>query len=254
MRVATGSFYTPRWPKLEGLDKFAGNVLHSIDFHGSDAFKDQNVFIIGMHATAQDVANALPTSTRHVYLSHRHGVTLLPRFTAKGEAFDATTALPFLMLQSWLDANTPSMWIWLMDKILGKMSNAAYPDLREEWGLRPAPSIAIATPIMADTIWPYLQSGFAEPVAAVKQITDSKTVELTGGRVLHDIDSIMYCTGYHFNLPDSLIPKTDDRLSSFDPYPKGPGTNPYLYYNTFPLTTDPAVRNSLAFLGQGGTP
>ena len=251
--VATGSFYTPRWPKLEGLEKFAGNVLHSIDFHGNDAFKDQNVLIIGMHATAQDVTNAISNSARHVYLSHRHGLTLLPRFTPKGEAFDTSAALPFFMLQSWFEANMPSLWIWLVDKMLGKVSNAAYPDLPEEWGLRPAPSIAIATPIMADTFWPYLQSGFAEPVAAVKQITDSKTVELTDGRILHDIDSIMYCTGYHFNLPDSLIPKTDDRLSSFDPYPDGPGTIPYLYYNTYPLSTDPAVRNSLAFFGQAAT-
>lgn len=252
--VATGSFFTPRWPKLEGLTNFQGKVIHSIDFHTSDPFKDQNVLIIGMHATAQDVTNALSSNAKHIYLAHRHGLLLLPRFVPTGEALDTTLKLPVFMMQSWLDANLPTLSTWILDKLLTKLSNDAYPKLPKKWGLRPAPSMAIATPLMADTIWTYLESGLAEPVPAVKKVTGPKSIELTNGQILQDIDSIIYCTGYHFDLPDNLIPKTASKDLSYDPYPNGPGTNPYLYRNIFPLTADPSVRNTLAFLGQSGTP
>lgn len=264
--VATGSFYTPRWPKLDGLGKFQGKVLHSIDFHSSEQFKDQNVLIIGMHATAQDVTNALSTSAKRVYLSHRGGVSFLPRYTSEGETLDTQMKLPFLMFQLWLEGNLPSLWSWIMDKLVQSISKKAFPDIPDEWGLRPGPSTAVSTPLMADTLYPFLVSGFAEPVPAVKQITGSKTVELTNGRILDDIDTILYCTGYHFNIPDNLVPVPKSSAStssseiiqldtsSFNPYPQGPGSNPQLFMNIFPLSADSAIRNTLAFLGQGGTP
>ena len=116
----------------------------------------------------------------------------------------------------------------------------------------------VPTPLMADTRWTFLESGFAQPVAAVKEITGPRTVVLTNGRVLEDIDSIIYCTGYHFNMPEDLIPRADDDDAegsslAYDPYPEGPGQNPYLYMNMFPMDADPKVRTSLAFLGHAAT-
>lgn len=253
--VATGSFYTPRWPKLSGLENFKGKVMHSIDFHGSEPFKDENVLVIGLHATAQDVTNALSDSAKHVYLSHRHGLLLLPRFTELGEAFDTTMKLPLVFVQSWLDKNMPRLGFWLFDKMCNNASSKAFPDLPKKLGLLPAPSLAISTPLMGDTIYPFLESGFAEPVPAVKHIIDGNTVELTDGRKLSNIDSIIYCTGYHFNIPEDLVPRPGSNTSSADyhPYPNGPGHNPYLYFNMFPLSSDPSIRDSLAFLGQGAT-
>lgn len=96
--VATGSFQKPRWPVFPGIEKFTGTVLHSIDFHDAAPFRDQNVLVIGMHATAQDVTVALAPYANQLYLSHRHGLLMLPRFTAEGEPLDCTMKLPFLMM------------------------------------------------------------------------------------------------------------------------------------------------------------
>lgn len=257
--VATGSFYEPRWPRLTGIQKFEGKVLHSIDFHGSKPFRDQNVLLIGFHATAQDVTNALSESARKVYLSHRHGLLMLPRFTADGRPYDTTMNLPVVMLQSWFQSNLPSVWTWLVDRMVRGMSAKAFPDTPDEWGLRPYQSLAVTTPLMADTIFPFLKLGFAEPISAVKEITGSRTVVLTDGRVLEDIDSIIYCTGYHVCTPQDLVPKPDPVAStantlSYDPYPWGPGSSPYLYRNMIPLDPDPSVRESLAFMGHGAVP
>ena len=142
----------------------------------------------------------------------------------------------------------PTMWNKLADSILVKMSKKAFPLQLEhkEWNMLPAPSIAVTTPIVADELYPLMASGFATPVAAVRRITGPKQVTLTDGRVLDDIDSIVYCTGYDFDV-SQFVP------TEFHPYPIK-GKSPYLYRNVFPLHHDPSIRNSLAFLGQAAIP
>ncbi|ETS76261.1 hypothetical protein PFICI_11648 [Pestalotiopsis fici W106-1] len=251
--VATGSFITPRWPKLAGLDKFAGSVHHSIDFHGSAPFKDHNVLVLGIHATAQDVTNALSETAKQVYLSHRHGLTLLPRYNDTGTPFDVALGLPVMLFMIFMERTLPRFWTWVLDRMVGSISRKSFPAIPEHWGLSPAPSMAVSTPLMADTLWTFLESGFAKPVPAVKEITGPKTVILTDGQVLEDIDSIIYCTGYHFNMPEDLIPRAAEGSLAYDPYPNGPGHNPHLYMNIFPMNDDPQIRTSLAFLGHAAT-
>ncbi|KUJ11371.1 flavin-containing monooxygenase-like protein [Mollisia scopiformis] len=249
--VATGSFFTPRWPILAGFDQFSGKVIHSIDYHGSKEFKDQNVFLVGMHATAQDVTNSLSENAKHVYLSHRGGLLLLPRYNEDGATFDSAGSLTVTMAMAWLNRYFPRTLFWLMDSALKKMSAKAFPNIPNEWGLDPAPSMAISTPLMADTLWTHLESRFAEPVPPIRRITGPRSIELENGRVLEDIDSIIYCTGYNFNIPEGLIPKTST-IEDLHPYPGNSFEQPpNLYRNIFPLHPDPSIRNSLAFIGQG---
>lgn len=118
----------------------------------------------------------------------------------------------------------PSLWVFILNRALTSMSEKAYPNLPESWGMRPAQSLAVSTPLAADQLWPHLESGFAEPVAAIKEVPGPKSVRLASGRVLEDIDAIIHCTGYHSVLPDGLIPKpapghADAVEASYDPYP-----------------------------------
>lgn len=250
--IATGTFFTPRWPILPGLDQFEGKVLHSIDYHRSEDFKDQNVLLVGMHATAQDVTNSLSENAKHVYLSHRSGLLLLPRYSEDGATFDSAGTITITLFMAWMTRHFPRVFNWMFTKALTSMSSKAFPNVPKEWGLSPAPSLAISTPLMADTLWPHLQSKFAEPVPAIRRIIGPHSVELETGRILEGVDSIIYCTGYNFNIPDGLIPKTATN-KDLHPYPGGSvGQPPNLYRNIFPLHPDPSIRNSLAFNGQVG--
>jgi dimethylaniline monooxygenase (N-oxide forming) len=245
--VATGSFFKPRWPTLAGLDKFEGKVLHSIDYHGSEDFKDQNVLLVGMHATAQDVTNSLSEHAKHVFLSHRSGLLLLPRYSENGATFDSALTVTLTLFIAWMNRHLPRLWNWMLGKALAKMSSNAFPNVPKEWGLSPAPSLAVSTPLFADTLWSLLESKFAEPVPAIRRILGPHSIELENGRILEDVDSIIYCTGYNFNVPDGLIPE------DVHPYPNNSmGQPPELYRNIFPLHPDPSIRNSLAFNGQVG--
>lgn len=249
--VATGNFFAPKWPKLEGLDNFAGRVIHSIDYHKPEEFKDQRVLLVGMHATAQDVTNSLSEAAKHVYLAHRSGLILLPRYDDNGATSDQAATLRFSLFMAFMYRHLPILWNWLFNKLLNTISAKAFPNLPKEWGIRPAPHLAVSTPLFADTLWPHLQSNFAEPIPAIQRITGPRSVELTNGRILQDIDSIIYCTGYDTNIPDGLIPHTTG-TESLHPYPNNTvGSPPNLYRNIFPLHSDPSIRKSLAFLGHG---
>ncbi|KAH7346393.1 flavin-containing monooxygenase-like protein [Rhexocercosporidium sp. MPI-PUGE-AT-0058] len=249
--IATGTFFAPRWPKLDNLEMFKGRVIHSIDYHQPGKFKDQNILIVGMHATAQDVTNSLSETAKHVYLAHRSGILLLPRYGDDGATSDQAATLKFTLFMAFMYRHFPLLQNWILNKILNKISQKAFPNVPEEWGMRPAPHVAIATPLMADTLWTHLQSGFAEPVPLIRRIAGARSVELTNGRVLENIDSIIYCTGYNTDIPDGLIPKTTG-IESLHPYPDGSsGQAPYLYRNIFPLHSDETIRNSIAFLGHG---
>ena len=243
--VASGSFITPKQPKLKDMEKFKGNVMHSFDFrnHKPTDFTGKNVLIVGMHATAQDVVCELAGHARQIYLSHRNGLMLLSRYQSDGATFDTAIGLNFMRFQIFTSRYFPSLLTYLMDTLSAKMSKSAFPAQKPEWNLQPAPSLATTTPLVADALWPHLKSGYAEPVAGISSITGPNSILLSDSRTLSNIDTIIFCTGYHLDVP--CIPLT----SPYQPYPN-PGKSPILYRNTFSMHPDPAVRSSLAFLGQ----
>ncbi|KAG6361790.1 hypothetical protein INS49_010019 [Diaporthe citri] len=238
--IANGSFTAPKWPKLPGIEQFKGRTLHAINFHRPETFKDQRVLLIGLHATAQDVASSLLGHAAQLYVSHRNGVTLLPRYDPKGAVFDAALTLHLTKFMLFATTWFPNVLNWLLDKFMIAASKAAFPKVSKSWNFFPAPSIATTAPLIADEIYPLLESGFCEPVTTVAKITGPRTVELKDGRVLEDIDAIIYTTGYDLSTP--FLDKEHSPHVT-------PGSPPYLYRGTFSLHEDPKVRNSIVFLG-----
>ena len=254
--VATGAFHKPRRPKIEGLEDFQGQVLHSINFHGDQKYPDQNVLLVGLHATAQDICCALakPGNAKHVYMAHRKGVLLLPRFRPDGSTFDAHGTVKMTFMMTFMNKYLNAPFWWMMQRVLNKQSQEGFPDAPEAWQLSPSPSVVVRTPLMADALWPLLKSGFAEPVSTIRRISGPKSIELVDGRTLDDIDTIIYCTGYHFSLPDGFIPQDVD-AEGYNLYPPGrEGREPRLYRNVFPMHENEEIRNSLAYLGHGYIP
>ena len=55
--VATGHFSTPNVPHFDGIDTFAGRVLHAHDFRDALEFKDQDVMVVGSSYSAEDIGS-----------------------------------------------------------------------------------------------------------------------------------------------------------------------------------------------------
>jgi dimethylaniline monooxygenase (N-oxide forming) len=75
--VAIGSFVTPKTPQLNGIERFGGKVVHAINFREPKEYDGQNVLLIGLHATSQDVAKVLEGHATQLYLSHRNGLVMV---------------------------------------------------------------------------------------------------------------------------------------------------------------------------------
>ncbi|PPJ55542.1 hypothetical protein CBER1_05390 [Cercospora berteroae] len=241
--LATGSFTKPKFPKLDGIELFEGPADHCVKFHDPAKYKNQTVLIVGLHASAQDAIAALAGHATKVYVAHRSGLTLLPRYNTDGSVFDRLPSLNFTMFLVYLSGFLPAFHTWMMDFLLNMMSKKAYPNQPASWGLSPAPSFAVTTPLIASAIWRHLESGLCEPVAAVKRFVGPKSVELTSGRILAGIDSVIYCTGYDAEVPVKLP-------EEIEPYPvRGEPSNWYRHMH--PIHENPQIRNSVALCAHG---
>jgi dimethylaniline monooxygenase (N-oxide forming) len=169
----------------------------------------------------------------------------LPRYSASGATSDQGSSVSSLVFQTRIGACLPDLLDRLTDKRLEATSKRVFP-VPSEWSFFPAPSNAVTGPLLADEIYALFKSGFAEPVPAAKRVLGSKSVEMVDGRVLTDIDAIIFCTGYETGVPVPLP-------TEHNPYPVA-GQPPHLYRNTFPIHPDPDIRNSLAFLGHAIIP
>lgn len=74
---ACGPFVKPRKPEFQGIERFAGQAVHAINFHDPAQFKGKNVLVIGVHASSQDVVAGLSSYASKVYMSHRNGIVMV---------------------------------------------------------------------------------------------------------------------------------------------------------------------------------
>ncbi len=70
--VATGHFSTPNVPHFDGLDGFAGRVLHAHDFRDAVEFAGRDILIVGTSYSAEDIGSQCwKYGARSVTVSHR---------------------------------------------------------------------------------------------------------------------------------------------------------------------------------------
>ncbi len=70
--VATGHFSTPNIPEFEGIETFAGRVLHAHDFRDAREFTNQAVLIIGSSYSAEDIGSqCLKFGAKSITASYR---------------------------------------------------------------------------------------------------------------------------------------------------------------------------------------
>ncbi|KAE9984363.1 hypothetical protein EG328_008849 [Venturia inaequalis] len=241
--IANGYFTSPRIPKIEGIEEFSGPALHAINFHHPEQYDGKNILLIGLHATTQDVVKMLAGHAKQVYLSHRNGILMVGRYAKNGAVIDAAQTMNvtkvLLFLMEWF----PNFYNWAFDKLVNSMSKQSFPTIPASWNFSPAPPVYITNPLVGDDLYPLMQDGWANPIGQVEKFTGPKSVKLKDGTQLEDIDAVIYCTGY-----DASVPFLKDDLN---PYQE-PGQQGNLYRNIFLLHPDPAIRDSIAFIGHGG--
>ncbi|RKL20363.1 hypothetical protein BFJ68_g3069 [Fusarium oxysporum] len=243
--MATGGNNRPHIPKVEGMEQFEGEVLHSRAFKRPELFKGKRVVVVGVSNTGADTAAALCGHAEKVWLSRSHGVIVIPR-KRDGIPFDHTITARTMALMGMFENTFPHLYEIIFNSICKKMQDNAFK-IRPEWGLSPADSVLHTLPVVSDNLIPLLESGDITSVPKIKRVTGPREIELTDDTRL-DVDTIIWCTGYKgdFSLVD---PSVDPTRNTTPKWAEAIGSRgkplPRLYQNVFSLD----YPDSLAFMG-----
>ncbi|KUJ13257.1 putative dimethylaniline monooxygenase [Mollisia scopiformis] len=185
----------PRVPEYDGVEKFEGTIMHTQQFRMSDDFKGKKIVVVGISATASDVIAALLPVASKIYMSHRRGALIVPKFR-KGYPPDLMSSWRRRQITLWLQRTFPNLTRWLLDRLIGIMIKRMYGDLDPAWGLLPAPSITLSPRAVCDHIIPSLRDGSLTSLPGIKRFIGPRSIEFTNGTVLDDIDYVVCATGY----------------------------------------------------------
>ncbi|OAA66506.1 Flavin monooxygenase-like protein [Niveomyces insectorum RCEF 264] len=265
--MATGINQSPHIPKIEGIDSFAGTVLHSQAFKRPEDFTGKTVVVVGIGNTAADTAVALIGHAKKIYISHRHGAYILPR-KRNGRSIDHNLSYRLFTVQGVLERLAPSLSEKLLNKFIAKLQNEAFPAICQpqgaKWHLWPPVSIRQSVPTVTDELVPALEQGRIESVAGIKSV-GKHTVHLDDdddddnddgtAATLDDVDTIIFCTGYISDLGTALLePHVNPVRNTSPAWLAATGSRgkplPRLYRNVFSLD----YPQSLVFMGAASFP
>lgn len=77
--VATGGLHHPKFPEIQGADRFRGNAMHTALWDSSVDLKDKNVAVIGSAASAIQIVPEVANVARYLTVFQRTPNWILPR-------------------------------------------------------------------------------------------------------------------------------------------------------------------------------
>lgn len=80
---ASGALTTPKMPDIEGIELFAGTVMHSARWDASVDYSDARVGIIGTGASAVQIIPAIAAQTRSLTVFQRTPIWCMPKLDLK---------------------------------------------------------------------------------------------------------------------------------------------------------------------------
>ncbi|KAK9319791.1 flavin monooxygenase-like protein [Lipomyces orientalis] len=233
-------------PDIEGIQQFAGKVIHSQAFKHPNDFAGMKVLVVGLGNSAVDTCTELVGLAEKVYVSHRNGINIFPRH-CKGKPLDFHIRRRDEAIKHALTAVAPGLSKTLHDRYVQRLTKESF-NLDPAWRIHPPPSILTHQPTISDSFVSCLHDGTISSVDGICRFRNENDVELVDGSVIA-VDAVIFCTGYS---PDFEIFAGQDLTS--DPttsehhdlgHDRG-YTLPFtrLYQNIFP----PEYSDSIAFL------
>jgi len=208
--AATGILCQPKYPDVEGLDSFAGKMMHTARWDHDFELEGKRVGIIGTGASAVQIVPAIAkrvsnlevfqrtpiwVSKRPDYKLDHSGVT--PRNSAAGRATMRFFTELFFEVGTYF-ITTYKRWPWLVggvEKRLGDRIRAVVDDPEVADKLVPSYGMGCKRPAISNS---YLQSFNRDDVQLVTEGIERVCPEgvITRDGKLHALDAILLATGF----------------------------------------------------------
>lgn len=223
---AVGQLNQPAYPKIEGLDRFKGEVFHSARWdHGVD-LTGKTVAVVGTGASAIQFVPQIVPKVKSLALFQRSGAWVIPKpdrpFTGFEqwlfETFPITDrlyraliywknevrALGFTRFSGLLEA-----WAWLSKRTMRR--HVRDPEKRRK--LTPDYKIGCKRLLISNDWFPAMDQDHVDIVTdGIDHVDETAVVTADGTR--HEVDAIIYGTG--FQATEFLTPMTVTGLDGLD--------------------------------------
>jgi dimethylaniline monooxygenase (N-oxide forming) len=181
-------------PQLPGADTFAGQLLHSSRYKGTEAFAGKRVVVAGVGSSGVDIATELSTAARHVYLSTGSGAWFIPR---------SVLNRPYDHHLTRLAQHLPyRLRLFLFQRLLlleYRRMGVTLPQLRARGLPLPRFDLWSARLTPCTNLLPLIQRGTIQVKPRIAQL-EGHQVHFTDGSAV-ETDAIVYCTGYTLHIP-----------------------------------------------------
>jgi cation diffusion facilitator CzcD-associated flavoprotein CzcO len=207
--AATGVLHHPKYPDIEGQDRFEGALFHSARWDHSVELEGRRVGIIGTGSSAVQIVSAIVDRVAELVLFQRTAQWIMPQenpcyseaeraeFRRRPElltALHADMAKLFSAFSNGLvDMNSPEMKA-IQDACLANLEQSVRdPTLREK--LRPTYQAACKRLVMSADFYQALQKRNARVVTEGIERIEPRGVRTRDGR-LHELDVLVLATGF----------------------------------------------------------
>src|SRR5271155_1212160 len=194
--LATGKYRTPAVPPWPGLDQFAGELVHSVDFRNAWPFRGRDVLVVGAGNSAADIAVQLADNgARKVWLAVRTPPHLVRR------AIGPIPSDVFLELFARVPAR-------VVDPLIARLNGLLFGDLsvygfgRPPLGLKATVEQRGRIPTLADELINVVRARRIDVVAAVAALESERVILADGTGITPDV--IIAATGFDPDL-DGLV-------------------------------------------------
>lgn len=187
--VASGHHTDPALPDPlpAGADSFAGTILHSLDYRDGGDFAGRRVVVVGLGASAVDIAADL-SARRQTLLSVRRGLHIVPK-QVFGMSLDEIAEAPW-----WNEMPFAERRRWVEQALLvarGRLSDYGLPE--------PDHPILSSATTLSDEILSRIRHGAVTPKPAIASFESDRVVFTDGSS--EAADTVVYCTGFHMTFP-----------------------------------------------------
>jgi hypothetical protein len=202
--VANGHHWDPRWPEppFPGADTFTGEQIHSHHYREEEQLQGKDVVVLGMGNSAMDIAVDASYHARSVYLAHRRGAHVIPKYLF-GRPIDQLST----------NARVPAAIRWGVLRTLLKVTQG---DMTRYGLKKPDHKFAEAHPTISGRILDRLSHGAVTPKPNIARLEGDQVVFEDGTSVHADL--VVYCTGYKVTFPffdEHFIAAPDNELALF---------------------------------------
>ncbi|GHA66890.1 NAD(P)-binding domain-containing protein [Streptomyces anthocyanicus] len=188
--VASGHHTDPALPDPlpAGADSFAGTILHSLDYRDGGDFAGRRVVVVGLGASAVDIAADLSRHAERTLLSVRRGLHIVPK-QVFGMSLDEIAEAPW-----WNEMPFAERRRWVEHALLvarGRLSDYGLPE--------PDHPILSSATTLSDEILSRIRHGAVTPKPAIASFESDRVVFTDGSS--EAADTVVYCTGFHMTFP-----------------------------------------------------